>query len=96
VLVTGDRAKVRLVSGAASHGPGVVPVGSYELRVSFDGGAPVAAGRVEVPGAWLAHALLLAAQESTGAFAELLHELSTGRKPAEDDTRGPRAHGSRS
>jgi hypothetical protein len=43
-----------------------------------------AAGRVEVPGAWLAHALLLAAQESTGAFAELLHELSTGRKPAED------------
>jgi len=28
-----------------------------------------AAGRVEVPGAWLAHALLLAAQESTGAFA---------------------------
>jgi hypothetical protein len=48
VLVTGDRAKVRLVSGGASHGPGVVPVGSYELRVSFDGGAPVAAGRVEV------------------------------------------------
>jgi hypothetical protein len=48
VLVTGDRAKVRLVSGGASHGPGVVPVGSYELRVSFDGGAPVSAGRVEV------------------------------------------------
>lgn len=48
VRAEGDPAALRLVGAGGSFPPGKVPAGSYDVHASFDGGAEVNVGRVDV------------------------------------------------
>ena len=48
VTVVGDAKRVWLVSAQGTFGPGTVPVGTYKIKVLFDGKEPLEVGEVSV------------------------------------------------